>query len=185
MLKKILVGLAALIVVLVIAIVTRPADFRVTRSAVIPAPASAVFSQVNDLKNWEAWSPWAKIDPKMTQSYSGPRAGKGAVSMWSGNAEVGEGKMTITESRSNELVRFRLDFVKPFESTCDSEFTFKPEGNNTAVTWTMNGKNNFIGKAISLFMDCDKMVGGQFEKGLADLKTLVEAAKKQPVAATP
>ena len=176
MLKKILFGLAALIAVFVVAVLTRPADFRVTRSAVIPAPASAVFAQVNDLENWEAWSPWAKIDPAMKQSYSGPRAGTGAVSAWAGNSEVGQGKMTITESRPNELVRFRLDFVKPFESTCDAEFTFKPEGNNTAVTWTMNGKNNFIGKAISLFMDCDKMIGGQFEQGLAQLKTVSTTA---------
>jgi hypothetical protein len=112
----------------------------------------------------------------MKTTYSGPAAGVGAVSEWVGNNEVGEGRMTITESRANELVRFRLDFVKPFESTCGADFTFKPQGNQTVVTWTMTGEKNFLSKAVGLFMDCDKMMGGEFEKGLAQLKKLSETS---------
>jgi uncharacterized protein YndB with AHSA1/START domain len=178
MLKKILLILALLIVVLAVVIATRPSEFRVTRSATFAAPAEKVFAQVNDLKSWEAWSPWAKLDPAAKNSYTGPTAGPGACFAWAGNNQVGEGRMTITESRPNELVRFKLEFVKPFESAADTEFTFKPEGDRTTVTWTMDGRNNFIGKAISLVMDCDKMVGGQFEAGFAAMKSIVEAPKQ-------
>jgi uncharacterized protein YndB with AHSA1/START domain len=179
MLKKILLVVALLIVVFVIVVITRPADFRVTRSATIPAPPAAVFAQVNDLQNWNSWSPWAKLDPNVKNTFSGPTAGTGACFAWSGNNEVGEGSMTITDSRPNELVAFNLVFVKPFAGACATEFTFKPEGDQTHVTWDMKGKNNFIGKAISLFMDCDKMMGGQFEQGFANLKTVVAQADKK------
>lgn len=97
---------------------------------------------------------------------------------WAGNDQVGEGRMTITESRPNERVRFRLDFLKPFDGTNDTEFTFKPKGAQTEVTWVMTGKNNFLFKAVGLFLDCDKMIGPQFEQGLANLKTLAEAPPK-------
>ena len=143
------------------------------------APASAVFVQVNELKKWEAWSPWAKLDPAMKQKYEGPAAGVGAVSSWAGNNQVGEGRMTITESRTNELVRFNLEFFKPMAGTSTSEFSFKPEGNQTSVTWSMSGQNNFIGKAMCLFMNMDKMMGGQFETGLASMKSIVEAPPKK------
>ncbi len=174
MLKKILIGLAVLLVVFLVVVATRPSEFRVQRSATMNASAPTVFAQVNELKKWEAWSPWAKMDPSMKQSYEGPAAGNGAVYKWDGNNQVGAGKITISESQPSEMVRFKLDFLRPFESTCTTIFTFKPEGNQTAVTWTMEGKNNFIGKAMSLFMDCDKMVGGQFEQGLAQMKSIVE-----------
>lgn len=179
MLKKILIAIVLILVVFVIVVATRPADFRVTRSATVGAPPESVFAQVNELKKWEAWSPWAKLDPHAKNTYDGPAAGTGAGFAWAGNKEVGEGRMTITESRANELVRFRLDFVKPFASTCEAEFTFSPEGGQTRVRWTMSGKNNFIAKAVGLFMDCDKMVGGQFEQGLANLQSVVETAAKK------
>lgn len=178
MLKKILIAAVALIAVLVIVIATRPGDFRVTRSAKVSAPPAAVFPHVNDLAKWNAWSPWVKIDPQMKVTQEGPASGTGAISRWAGNSNVGEGSMTIVESRPNELVRFRLDFLKPMAGTCDAEFTFAPQGNDTLVTWSMTGKNNFIAKAISLFMDCDKMVGGQFEQGLAEMKSVVERGAK-------
>ena len=165
MLKKILIVLAVIVVVCVVVVALQPAEFRVTRSATIAAPPETVFAQVNDLHKWEAWSPWAKLDPAAKYSYDGPAAGVGAAFAWSGNNEVGEGRMTITESRPAELVRFRLDFVKPFKGTSTSEFTFKPEGNQTIVAWTMMGQNNFISKAMHLCMDCDKMLGGSFEQG--------------------
>jgi hypothetical protein len=133
---------------------------------------------VNDFHNWEAWSPYAKRDPAMKKSYEGPSAGTGAVYAWNGNSEVGEGRTTITESRLNKLVRIQLDFVRPFAGTNAADFTFKPEGSGTAVTWSLAGKKNFMSKAVGLFINMDKMIGGDFETGLAQLKSVVEAAPK-------
>ena len=154
----------------------RPSDFRVSRSTTVDASREAVFEQVNDLHNWESWSPWAKLDPNAKTTYEGPKAGVGAAFAWSGNSKIGEGRMTITESRPKELIRFKLNFVKPFIGTNTAEFTFRPEGRQTVVQWTMYGKWNIIAKAMGLFVNCDKMVGAQFEKGLAEMKLLAEAA---------
>ncbi|MBI3191328.1 MAG: SRPBCC family protein [Pedosphaera parvula] len=178
MLKIILIALPAVIIVFLIVVAMQPSEFRVARSATIAAPPETVFSHVNELKKWEAWSPWAKLDPNAKSTFSGPPAGVGAVMAWAGNNQVGEGRMTITESRPSETVRFKLEFFKPMAGVCTAHFTFKPEGQQTTVTWTMEGTNNFIAKAISLFMNCDKMVGGQFEKGLASMKAVVETAAK-------
>ncbi len=183
MLKIILIALAVIVVVFVAIVAVQPSDFRITRSATIAAPPEAVFAQVNDLHNWEAWSPWAKLDPAAKSTYEGPAAGVGAAFAWSGNNKIGEGRMTVIESRPNVLVRFKLDFLKPFKASNTAEFTFKPEGNQTAVTWSMYGKNNFLSKAVGLFMNCDKMVGGQFEQGLAQMNSVTEAATTKQVAA--
>jgi len=164
MLKKIFIGIGVIIIVFLIVVATRPAEFRVTRSASISAPPAVVFAQVNDLHKWDAWSPWAKLDPAMKQTHEGAPAGPGAVYSWAGNSDVGEGRMTITESRPDELVRIKLEFLKPFAAVSTTEFMFKPEGNQTAVTWSMTGTNNFMAKAMCLFMNMDKMVGGDFEK---------------------
>lgn len=176
--KKILLGIAVVIILFLIVVAMQPSSFRVTRSAAIAAPAAAIFPHVNELRKWDAWSPWMKLDPNAKNSFEGPPAGKGAAMSWAGNNDVGEGKMTITESRLNELVRFHLEFYKPMAGTSDAEFTFKPEGNQTTVTWTMSGKNNFIGKAMCLIMNMDNMVGGQFELGLASVKAIAEGAAK-------
>ena len=179
MLKKILLVIAVIVVVFVISVALQPAEYHVARTATIAAPAEVVFAHVNELKKWDAWSPWVKIDPTMKQTYEGPASGTGAISRWAGNNQVGEGSMTITESRPNELIRFNLEFIKPMAGTSTTEFSFKPEGNQTTVTWSMSGRNNFIAKAMCLFMNMDKMVGGQFETGLAQMKLIVEAAAKQ------
>jgi hypothetical protein len=179
MLKKILIATGVIIIAVVGVVAMQPPEFRVVRTATMSAPAPAVFAQVNDFHNWEAWSPWAKLDPAMKKTYEGAPAGTGAISTWAGNDQVGEGRATITESRPNDLIRIELEFVKPFAATNTVEFTFKPEGNQTAVAWSMTGKNNFIAKALHLFMDMDKMVGGDFEKGLAQMKSVVEAAPTQ------
>lgn len=178
MITNILIALAVIVVLLVIVVATRPADFRVTRSATISAPPETVFAQVNDLRKWEAWSPWEKIDPALRRTFEGPSAGTGAIYRWVGNKKVGEGSMTITESRPGELVRFKLEFLKPFKATNTAEFTFKPQGNQTVVTWGIFGKNNFMSKAVGLFMNMDKMVGSQLEQGLAQMKSVAEAAGK-------
>ena len=148
MLKIILIALAVIVVVFLIVVAMQPAQYRVARSATVAAPAQAVFAQVNDFHKWEAWNPWGKIDPAMKHSYQGAPAGTGAVYTWVGNKEVGEGRMTITESRPSDLIRIKMEFFKPFAGNSIAEFTFKPEGNNqTAVTWSMTGENNFMVKA--------------------------------------
>ncbi|HEY8252203.1 MAG TPA: SRPBCC family protein [Burkholderiales bacterium] len=174
MLKWILAAVAAAVVVFLVVVALQPSDFKVERSATMRAPAPEAFAQVNDFQNWRAWSPWEKIDPALKRQYEGPKAGTGAVYAWQGNKDVGEGRMTIAESRPGELVRIKLEFFKPFAATNQADFTFKPAGDGTSVTWTMSGQNNFISKAMCLFVDMDKMVGGMFEQGLAQMKTVVE-----------
>ena len=179
MLEIILISLAVIVIVFVVIVALQPSDFRVARSTTISAPPAAVFAQVNDFHKWEAWNPWGKIDPAMKQTYEGAPAGTGAIYTWAGNKEVGEGRMTIIESRPSDLIRVKLEFMKPFRATNIALFTIKPEGKQTVVTWSMTGQNNFMAKAIHLFMNMDKMIGGQFEKGLAEMKSVVEASPKQ------
>lgn len=180
MLKIILIVLLVAIVGLVIVVSMQPADFAITRTATIHAPPQVVHDQVNDLHHWQAWSPWEKLDPEMKKTFEGPPAGANASYAWAGNSKAGEGKMTITESRPGELVRIKLEFIKPFAATNMTDFTFTPEGAGTKVTWKMYGKNGFMGKAFGLFMNMDKMVGDDFEKGLAALKSVSEAAAPKP-----
>ena len=175
MLKKILITIVVIVVAFVVVAALQPADYRVARSATFSAPPAVAFAQVNDFHRWSAWSPWEKLDPAMKRTFEGPPSGTGSIYAWSGDSKVGEGRMTITESRPSELIRITLDFVKPFASTATTEFTFKPEGNQTVVAWSMAGQKNFMSKAMCLFMSMDKMLGGEFEKGLADLKSVAEA----------
>ena len=177
MLKRSLIAIAALAVVLIGIIAMQPSEFRVARTTTIAAPAPVVFAQVNDFHKWEAWNPWGKIDPGMKASHEGPPSGVGAAYAWAGNSQVGEGRMTVTESRPNELVRIRLDFLKPMSGTSTAEFTLRPEGDQTAVVWSMTGHNNFLAKAFCLFMNMDKMVGDKFDEGLASMKAVVEGKK--------
>lgn len=177
MLKYILGGIVAIVAVFAAVVAFQPTDFRVERTAQINAPASAVFAQVNDFRGWSAWSPFER-DPAMKRSFEGPPSGVGTSYAWSGNDEVGEGRATIVESRPNELVRIKLEFVRPFAATNIAEFTFKPASNSTAVTWAMTGERNFIAKAMCLVFDGEKMVGGEFEKGLAQLNAVMQKAAK-------
>jgi hypothetical protein len=174
MLKISLIVVAVLIALLIVVVAMQPGDFRVSRQANVSAPASLVFAQVNDFHKWEAWNPWGKIDPAMKQAYGGAASGTGATYAWEGNNEVGAGRMTITESRPSDLIRIQLEFLKPLAATNTAEFTFAEQGGETAVTWSMQGKNSFLAKAIHLVVDMDRMVGGQFEKGLASMKAVSE-----------
>jgi len=174
MLKKIIIGLGVIIVVFLVVVARQPSEFSVNRTAKMNAPAQIVFRQVNDFHKWEAWSPWAKKDPQAKNSFEGAPAGKGAQFSWDGNKDVGAGRMTITESRPYELILINLEFFKPFKGVNTTEFTFMPEGQGTVMSWTMSGKKNFISKAICMFMSMDKMVGGDFEKGLAEIKAISE-----------
>jgi Polyketide cyclase / dehydrase and lipid transport len=177
MLNVILFLIPLAIIVLLVFAARQPADFKITRTGRISANASAIFPHVNTLQLWNAWSPWAKLDPNAKNSFAGPSEGVDAKMSWAGNNKVGVGSMTIMESRPDEYIQFKLEFQKPMQATNIAEFTFKPEGEQTNVTWTMTGTNNFMGKVMSLVMNCDKMIGGQFEKGLADLKAVVETSK--------
>ena len=180
MIVKILIWLAAIIVIFLIVAALRPADFRVERSATLSASPAALFEHVNDHHKFNAWNPFLKLDPNVKNAYSGPDSGAGAVCSWDGNKDVGAGSCTIIESKPGELVRSRMDWKRPMEGTATVDFTFKAQGDKTVVTWAMYGKNNFMGKAMSIFMDCDKMCGPQFEKGLASLGAVASATAVAP-----
>ena len=179
MLKKILLSLAVIIVIFVVVVAMQPSEFRVERSVVIAAPAPDIFPHANDLKKMHVWSPWKELDPNAEYTFAEPSAGVGATMSWAGSGQAGEGRQTIVESRANERVGIKLEFIKPFESVCSTAFDLKPEGNQTTVTWSMWGTNGFISKAFCLFMDQDRMIGEPFEKGLASLKATVEGAAKK------
>ena len=174
MLKYVVIGLAALAAAFVAVVSLQPAEFRIARSTTMVAPPAVVFAQLNDLHAFNQWSPFAKRDPATKQTFAGPATGEGASMAWAGNAEVGEGRMTISESRPNEMVRYHLEFLKPFENTAEANIALRPDGDRTTVTWSMVAPNDFIAKAMHLFLDMDAMVGGDFEKGLADLKSIAE-----------
>jgi uncharacterized protein YndB with AHSA1/START domain len=177
MLKKILIALAAIIAIFVVVVAMQPSDFRVERSITIAAPVDTVFAQVNELKKWDAWSPWKKLDPNATISYDGPESGAGAIAKWSGNSQVGEGSMTLTESRPNELIKIKTDMTKPMEASNMTEFLFAPDGDQTKVTWVISGHQGFVGKAFCLVLNGKKMLGDALDEGLGKLKTVAEAAK--------
>ena len=171
---KFFICLFIIIIVFLVVVAMQPNDFRITRSIVIISPASDIFPHVNNPLKFNEWNPWAKIDPAAKNSFEGSTEGVGSIMRWEGNNQVGSGSMTNMESRPNEFIQFKMEFLKPMQATNIAEFTFQPEGSSTLVTWSMYGKNSFMGKAINLIMNCDKMVGGQFEKGLANLKAIVE-----------
>ena len=175
MIKKLLIGFAAVIILFLNYAATRPADFRVQRSATLSASPAALFEHVNNHHKFIVWNPFMKLDPNVKVAYDGPQSGVGAVCSWDGNKDVGAGSCTIIESKPGELVRCQMDWKRPMEGTATVDFTFKPEGDKTVVTWAMYGKNNFMGKVTSMFFDCDKMCGPQCEKGLADLGAVAAA----------
>lgn len=172
----VLLALAICLVLLIVFITGQPDEFKLVRSTKMSAPPEKIFPHVNNLRLWDAWSPWAKLDPNAKNSFEGPASGVGAAMSWSGNKKIGEGRMTITESMPSELIGFRLDFVKPFKTTTTAEFAFRPEGSQTRVTWSMSGKSNSFAKVFGLLMNCDDLAGRDFEKGLARLKAVAESA---------
>ena len=152
----------------------RPAAFRIERSATIAAPAEVVFAQIEDLHRWERWNPFEKGDASMRKTFEGAPTGIGSAYHYVSD-HAGEGRMTLTDIQPNRRVGVRAEFIKPMAATNDVEFTLRPASEGVTVTWAMSGRNSFLGKAISLFVNMDRMVGGKFEQGLADLKRLSEA----------
>lgn len=180
MVKRVFLWIGAAVALLVIGfaivVARQPDNFRVERSARMAASANEVFAQVNDFRKWDAWSPWLELDPNAKTTFEGPTAGEGAVFRWSGNDQVGEGSMTIVESRPDERIRIKLEFVKPMQDASDVEFTFQSDGDRTKVNWIMSGKyDGFITKAFCLVMDMENYIGGKYDQGLANLKRIVEA----------
>ncbi|NMO19894.1 SRPBCC family protein [Pyxidicoccus fallax] len=175
--------LGIVVIVLVAAVVlfvaTRPDHFHVERSGQINAPPHAAYALINDFHRWVEWSPYEKLDPNVARSYEGPTSGAGAVYAYKGNNNVGEGRMTILESRPGELVNIELVFIKPFAARNQATFKLEPSGTGTRVTWTMAGPNTLMGKLMSPFMD--GFIGKSMEQGLAALDTAAQAeAKKLP-----
>ena len=174
MLKTIAIVVVALVAALLVYAATKPDTFRVQRSASIKAPPAKIFAILNDFQRWEAWSPWEKKDPAMKRTFSVVTSGKGAQYAWQGNSDVGQGRMEIAESTPPSKVAIKLDFVKPFETHNLVEFTLEPQGDATNVTWAMQGPSPYIAKVMQVFFSMDKMVGKDFEAGLANLKALAE-----------
>jgi hypothetical protein len=174
MIVKILIGILVILAVFAVIVATRPATFHIERSVVVSAPPALPFARVNDFHRWAEWSPYEKLDPNLKKTYEGPAAGVGATYSWVGDNKVGEGKMTIEKSNEPSVIGIKLQFFKPFAATNVGTFTFAPVADGTKVTWAMDGENSFGGKAAGLFMDMDKLVGTDFEKGLATLKALSE-----------
>ena len=174
MFKKIAIVIVVLIVALLAYAATRPDTFRVQRAASIKAPPEKVFALLNDFQRWEAWSPWEKKDPAMKRTFSAVSSGKGAQYAWEGNREVGQGRMEIAESVPPSRLAIKLDFLKPFEAHNRVEFTLEPKGEATNVTWAMQGDTPYLAKIVHVFLNMDKLVGNDFEAGLANLKTIAE-----------
>jgi uncharacterized protein YndB with AHSA1/START domain len=174
MLDTVVLFVALLAVAGLLYVLTRPGRFQIARSRIINAPPEKIFPYVNDLRAMNTWLPFLKPDPDIRLNYIGPSSGKGAVNEFDGNSKVGAGRVEITDSVSPSKVAMRLQMSRPM--ACDNAvaFTLIPRGGATDVTWSMEGKCSFMSKLMGIFIDTDEMVGGQFEKGLADLKALAE-----------
>lgn len=171
----IIVGVLVVAVGILLAVAaSKPDTFRIERSASINAPPDKVFGLIDDFRQWRGWSPWEKLDPDLKRSYSGAASGPGAVYEWQGNNKVGQGRMEIVESVPSSMVAVKLDFLKPFEAHNMAEFSLEPESGTTRVRWVMHGPNLFMSKVVGTVMNIDRMIGGQFEEGLANMKALAE-----------
>ncbi|KAB2851565.1 MAG: SRPBCC family protein [Hyphomicrobiaceae bacterium] len=173
-LTYVLIGLAVVLAAILIYASTRPDKFAIRRSARIAAPPERIFPLIADLRAMNTWNPFVEPDPAIEISYSGPESGQGAVHTWSGNRNVGEGRLTVTEATAPSSVVMRLEMAKPMKADNRVEFTLEPSGRETVVSWQMSGRQPLVGKLMTLFIDCDRMVGSQFEKGLGKLKAIAE-----------
>ena len=174
MLKIIVIAVIVLLAAFFAYAATKPGTFRVQRAASIQAPQEKVFALIQDFHRWGSWSPWEKLDPEMKRTHSGAASGKGAVYEWDGNSKAGAGRMEITDTSPSAKVIIKLDFIRPFEGHNVVEFALDSKGGSTNVTWLMYGPNRFMGKVMSVFINMDRLIGKDFEAGLANMKTIAE-----------
>lgn len=174
MFKTIAIVVVILLAGILILAATKPDTFQVKRVAAIKAPPEKIFPLINDFSRWGSWSPYEKKDPSMKRTISGQASGRGAVYEWEGDGNVGKGRMEITESSPASRVSINLDFVKPFRTHNVVDFTLVPQGDTTSVTWDMHGPAPFVSKVMQVFFSMDRMVGKDFEAGLADMKAVAE-----------
>jgi uncharacterized protein YndB with AHSA1/START domain len=174
MLKTVGTVVAVLLAAVLGLAATKPDTFRVQRTATIKAPPEKIFPLISDFHRWGSWSPYEKLDPAMRRTLSGSPSGTGAVYQWEGNAKAGKGRMEITQATAPSEVGIKLDFLKPLEAHNTARFTLEPAGDATRVTWAMEGTSPFVGKVLSIFISMDRMVGKDFETGLANLKAIAE-----------
>ena len=184
--KKVLWSVAAALVATIAVVLgiatTKPDSFEVERQIVIAAPPAVIFANLEDFKRWESWSPWEKLEPGMKKTFSGPASGVGASYAWQGK-EVGAGKMTVTDSTPNQKLTIQLDFTKPFEAANVVHFDLTPASAATRVSWRMNGPMPFASKVMAVFADMDSLIGKDFDKGLAQLKSVSESPAAAAAAA--
>lgn len=184
MLKKILIGLAVIIGIILIIAAFQPDTYTVERKGTVAAPPAVVFAHINDFHEWPRFNPWHDLDTTMTYAYEGSPSGVGAVVIWTGKEQGGKGRMTIAESRPNTYTKVDMQFIEPFEGRATTEFGLKPDGAGTELTWTMTGEHNFFSKVMCLFMSMDKIIGEQYEKGFAKMNAAFPGSAG-PVAAGP
>ena len=175
MLKSLLLALAGCVALVLLLAALGPDTLRIERSAAIKAPPERIYPHITDLRNWRAWSPYEKKDPQLKRTFSGAASGPGAAYAWEGNGDVGTGRMEILEAVAPSTVRIKLDFVEPMEAHNVVEFTLRPTKDETVVRWSMHGPQSFLGKLVGIFVDVDRMVGRDFEAGLASLKAVAES----------
>jgi carbon monoxide dehydrogenase subunit G len=174
MLKTIGLILVLAVAAILLLALTKPSSFRVERSITIAAPPEKIAALINDFHQWNAWSPWAQLDTSMKTTYSGPPSGVGSVYEWEGNSKVGKGRMEILAVEPTKTT-IKLDFLKPFEGRNTTDFVLEPQGSATRVNWIMNGPIRFFpGKVMSVFTTMDKVIGPDFDKGLANMKAAAE-----------
>jgi hypothetical protein len=174
MFKKIIIGLAVLILIVLALAAMQPATYSVTRSIAIKAPPERIQPLISDFHNWPLWSPWEKLDPALKRTFSGATRDLGAVYAWEGNKDVGSGRMEIIGLTPPTKVGIKLDFLTPMESSAMTDFVLEPKGDTTTVTWTMSGKSDFMTKLMGVFFSMDRMIGPDFESGLSQMKAVAE-----------
>lgn len=172
--KKVLIAIAAVLILFFVAVLLMPADYTIERSVTINATPEQVFPHLVSTRKADDWGPWREEDPKAQMSYSGPEEGVGSKSSWTGGEKLGTGSATIVNVVPNERVDVKLEYQAPMNMTQDAYYILKSEDGKTHMTWGVKGKNNFMGRAMCIFMNMDKMVGSFFEKGLNKLKSIVE-----------
>ena len=185
MLKRILVVVVVGVAAFLTFAATRPANYKIERAVTTSAPASVVYAHVADFAKWAEWSPWAKLDPAMKSTLSGSPSSPGQRTTWAGNDKVGEGSMTMTAVKPDEKVEISLEFLRPFKDHSLTTLSLAPDGAGTRITWSMTGERAFMGKVACIFMDMDKLVGSDFEKGLSALKAVAETDAQRAQAQAP